>query len=82
MNCKKLFGIIDSLKEEYISVWADACNIESPTVDKAGVDEVGKYFIRLAEKKGWAYDVYPVERSGDIVTVTMNPSASDRKSVV
>lgn len=75
MECQKIFDIIDALNEEYISVWADACNIESPTNDKAGVDEVGAYFARLAEKKGMAVDIYPIEGSGDIVTVTMNPNA-------
>jgi len=75
MKCQKLFEIIDSLEAEYISVWEDVCNIESPTNDKSGVDEVGKYFSRLAEKKGWDVEIFPVEKSGDIVTIVMNKDA-------
>ena len=75
MKCEKLFQIIDELNESYIDIWEDVCNIESQTADKAGVDEVGKYFIRLAEKHGWKIEVVPMERAGDAVCITMNPDA-------
>ena len=75
MKCEKLFQIIDELNESYIDIWEDVCNIESQTADKAGVDEVGRYFIRLAEKHGWAVETVPMERAGDAVCITMNPNA-------
>lgn len=75
MKCEKLFDIIDSLNEQYIDIWEDVCNIESQTADKAGVDEVGRYLIRLAEKHGWKVEVIPMERAGDAVCITMNPDA-------
>ena len=75
MKCEKLFETIDSLNEPYIKIWEDVCNIESQTVDKAGVDEVGRYFINLANKHGWAVETVPMERAGDAVCITMNPDA-------
>lgn len=75
MKCEKLFQMIDELNESYIDIWEDVCNIESQTADKAGVDEVGRYLIRLAEKHGWEVEVVPMERAGDAVCITMNPDA-------
>ena len=75
MKCEKLFQIIDELNESYIDIWEDVCNIESQTIDKAGVDEVGRYFIRLAEQHGWTVETVPMERAGDAICITMNPDA-------
>ncbi len=75
MKCKELLEKIDQLKEKYIKVWEDACNIESPTADKAGVDRVGRYFIRMAEEHGWKVEICLQEVSGDAICITMNPDA-------
>ncbi len=71
----KLFDIIDSLYEEYLDIWEDICNIESPTNYKAGVDAVGRYFIERAKEHGWRTEVYAQRDSGDVVVITMNPEA-------
>ncbi len=75
MNSEQLFKTIDELYETYLDVLEDVCNIESPTDDKAGVDECGKYFIDFATKKGWKVEVVPEAVSGDLVFITMNPEA-------
>ena len=75
MRCEKLFDRIDELNEKYTSVWADVCNIESPTNSKEGVDAVGNYFVRLAEEKGWLVERYEQKVSGDIIVITLNPDA-------
>ena len=41
---EKLFETIDALFPTYLKVWEDVCNLESPTEDKNGVDQVGAYF--------------------------------------
>ena len=69
---QELFGIIDTLEQEYVKIWEDVCNIESPTHYKEGVDAVGRYFIRYAQERGWKIDVFEQERAGNVVTVTMN----------
>ena len=51
MNCEKLFTYIDSLEQKYLNVLEDVCNIESPTNNKQKVDEVGNYFIEMANQK-------------------------------
>ena len=52
MAHNKLFEIIDSLKDEFIGIWVDVGNIESPTPYKKGVDAVGYYFADYAKKEG------------------------------
>ena len=75
MNAEKLFHEIDLLAEEYLRVWEDVCNIESPSHHKAGVDAVGKYFSDMASTRGWTVETLPQTVSGDVVCITMNPTA-------
>lgn len=72
---EKLFKKIHELNDTYVKVWQEVCEIESPTSSKAGVDAVGEYFKALARKKGWKIDVFPEERAGDVVVITMNDGA-------
>jgi len=75
MKCKELFTKIEEMDEKYIKILEDVCNIESPTDYKAGVDAVGRYFIKEAERQGWEVEVLPQDVSGDVVCITMNPEA-------
>ncbi|MDY3929596.1 MAG: M20/M25/M40 family metallo-hydrolase [Clostridia bacterium] len=76
MKCEQLFKKIDELYEKYIPIWEDVCNLESPTEYKKGVDEVGTYFIKMAEKCGWVTEVFHQPISGNVVCITMNPQSS------
>lgn len=75
MKCENLFKKIDELNEKYISVWEDVCNIESPSDYKPGVDAVGKYFVKMAEERGWNVEIFEQPVSGDVVCITLNPDA-------
>lgn len=75
MKCKTLFEHIDRLYEKYLTVWEDVCTIESPTACKEGVDAVGSYFIKMAEKYGWKVEKLPQSVSGDAICITMNAEA-------
>ncbi len=72
MKCEKLFKEIDRLYNEYIQFWVDICNIESPTDNKAGVDECGRYFIEKAKAHNWSIDIHKEKISGDCICITMN----------
>ena len=72
---KILTETVHSLYEEYLRIWQDICNIESPTASKEGVDAVGRYLIEHALKKGWEVEVCPQPVSGDVICITMNPHA-------
>ena len=76
MNCKELFARIDELNGEYLDMLETVCTMETPTADKARVDALGKYFADYGRARGWDVDVFPVEVSGDVVTLTMNKGAS------
>ena len=69
----KIFSIIDELNDEYVKMWMDICNIESPTHYKVGIDAVGEYYIKYAKERGWKVDVFEQPVAGNVVTITMNP---------
>ena len=77
MNLEALFETLQALNEEYIQIWEDISNIESPTSYKEGVDAVGRYLMDHAKKKGWAVEVCPQEVSGDAICITMNKDATE-----
>ena len=75
MDYKKIFDLIDQKEAEYINVWKEICDIESPTLYKEGVDAVGAYFIEKAKKFGWKVEVLEEPVSGNAICITMNPDA-------
>lgn len=77
MSNKNIYEMIHALNDEYLQIWEDISNIESPTSYKEGVDAVGRYLIALAEKKGWQVEVCPQPVSGDAICLTMNPTAKE-----
>lgn len=74
----KLFLEIDKLNEQYLKIWEDVCNIESPTDYKEGVDAVGNYFVKLAEEHGWQVESFPQNTSGNAVCITLNPDSPEK----
>lgn len=78
MNCKDLFAKIDELNAEYLDMLETVCSMESPTADKECVDALGRYFADYGRARGWDVDVFPVEVSGDVVTLTMNKGAKGK----
>lgn len=77
MDHKVLFDEIDRLYPEYLRVWEDVCNIESPTNYKEGVDKVGQYFIDMAKARGWQIDVLEQKVAGNAITITLNPESKN-----
>lgn len=75
MSDKEIFSKVDALEAEYIQVWEDCSNIESPTAFKEGVDRCGEYFASLARKKGFEVEYCRQEVSGDAICITMNSDA-------
>lgn len=75
MDCQKVFEKIDALNQQYIRVWEDVCNLESPTADKQRVDAVGNYFLKMAKDRGWKIEVEEYEMAGNAICITINPDA-------
>ena len=77
MKCEKLFNEIEKLNDEYLDFLVNVCNTESQTIDKEGVDKVGKLFIEKAKKEGFKIEVFPQAVAGDVVVITMNEDSSE-----
>lgn len=69
---KKVFDKIDELSDKYLNVLIDACNIESKTEDKEGVDKVGAYFASIADKLGYTIRKKEFEKAGNVYSFTYN----------
>jgi len=67
---------IEGLYDEYVKLFEDVCNIESPTDYKPGVDAVGDYFASKARSLGFAVEYYRHEKAGNALCITMNPEAT------
>lgn len=71
----EVFARLDDLETKYIDFWKEISKIESPTLNKAGVDRVCNYIADKARERGWEVDVFPQEVAGNPICVTMNPNA-------
>ena len=81
-ECTQLFNVIDELKEEFTQHWINIANIESPTLFKEGLDNVGKYFIDYAKKENWDIEVLELKNAGNSVCITMNKDAKNAPIVL
>ncbi len=66
---------IRELNASYYQIWAELCGIESPTLDKAGVDAACGFVAQLAYRRGWQVEYCRQPMAGDAVCITMNPDA-------
>lgn len=72
MDCQKLLSVIDELTDKYCDIWEKVCSIESPTDHKKGVDEVGNFFIKMANEHQWLVEVFEHEKAGNAICITIN----------
>lgn len=79
---KRIIDKTTELNERYISFWRQLCDIESPTLDKAGVDRVSAVITALAKEKGWQTEVLPIANAGDAVCITMGSEIKQKPIVV
>ena len=77
MDFNKLFSEIDNLEDKYLKVWEELCNIESPTSDKAAVDEAGRYLIAIAESCGYSVKVLEERVSGNPISITVGEGSGE-----
>lgn len=73
MEFEKISEKIDELNVQYIRIWEDVCNLESPTADKQRVDAVGAYFLKMAQDRGWKIETEEYEQAGNAICITLNP---------
>ena len=76
---KQVFEKIDELADKYLNVLIDACNIESKSEDKEGVDKVGIYFESIAKDMGYIIKKKEFERAGDVYSFTYNPTGKKKQ---
>ena len=78
ISYEKICQKIDELKDEYLDIWKEVVEIESPTAYKEGVDKVGSYFIDKAAKQLWDVEIEENEQAGNAICITMNHSGKKK----
>ena len=78
MEVLRVFDTIDKLNDEYVNIWEEICNIESPSEDKARVDVVGDYLSSIAKGLGFKIERHKEKSFGDVITLIMNPEAKGK----
>lgn len=76
---KKVFDKIDELSDKYLNVLINACNIESKTEDKEGVDKVGNYFVSIAENMSYVIKKMEFEKAGNVYSFIYNPAGAKKQ---
>lgn len=75
MDSNLLFDKIEQLFPEYVEILAHACDIESPTEYKPGVDACAAFFTDIAKTHGWDVEIQREAIAGDPICITLNPDA-------
>lgn len=73
-----VFNKIDELKDEFVNIWKQVVEIESPTSYKEGVDAVGHFFKEYATSNLWDVEVLENEVAGNALCITMNPNSKQK----
>ena len=78
MDYRPVFEAIEKLSDQYLAVWKECCEIESPSGYKEGVDCCGRYFMDMAQAHGWKTEVLEQPVSGNAVCMTMNDDVQEK----
>lgn len=78
ISYETIFNKIDELKDDFINIWKEVVEIESPTKFKEGVDKVGSYFIDYGSKQLWDIEVEENDLAGNAVCITMNSNGKKK----
>ena len=80
MERKQLLEQIDLAFPEYLQLWKDICNIESPSADRVGVNLVADHIAAFCKGKGYAVTRQPTPAGGDMLLIEL-PGKSDKAPV-
>lgn len=75
MDSNSLLCEIEKLENEFINIWQDVANIESPSDFKEGLDRVVEYISDYSKKQGFEVQVFEEKIGGNALCVTLNKDA-------
>lgn len=64
----RVFARIEALTPEYEELWERICSFETPSDDKAALDEQTKFLAAYAKASGFHVTEYPFPRAGNCLT--------------
>ena len=69
---ENVFNIIEKNEAEYKDLLRDMVTLPSYTYDKADVDKLSDFIKAFSESKGFSVKVYPFEKAGNGLVISMN----------
>jgi len=78
----RIAGWLAEQKTEMLGLLEEVVNIDSGSYDKAGVDAVGKRFVRFFEAQGLLVDIEKHDTYGDAIHVRLDDAPSNEKPIV
>ena len=68
-DMERVFARIEALTPEYEELWERICSFETPSDNKAALDEQSRYLAAYAKASGFFVTEYPFPRAGNCLTV-------------
>ncbi len=73
-----VFARIEALTPEYEALWERVCSFETPSDDKAALDEQTAFLVQFARDHGFFVTEYPFPRAGNCLTAETKPGQAPR----
>ena len=67
-DMERVFARIEALTPEYEELWERICSFETPSDNKAALDEQSRYLAAYAKASGFFVTEYPFPRAGNCLT--------------
>src|SRR5262245_43743877 len=78
----KITDWLASQKEAMLALLTEVVNMDSGSYDKAGVDAVGKRFVRFFEEQGLLATVQPHETFGNAIHIRLDDKPTNERPIV
>ncbi|MGE0849621.1 MAG: M20 family metallopeptidase [Hyphomicrobiaceae bacterium] len=78
----KITDWLASQKEAMLALLTEVVNMDSGSYDKAGVDAVGKRFVRFFEEQGLLATVQPHETFGNAIHIRLDDRPTNERPIV
>ena len=75
---ERVFARVEALVPEYEALWEKVCSFETPSDNKAALDEQTRFLVKFAREHGFFVTEYPFPRAGNCLTAETQAGEAPR----